>query len=245
MAESSMAAESASHILLVDDDLRLRGLLETFLAREGFRVSGASNAEQMERVLHHQPIDLMVLDLMLPGRSGLDICRDLRGAQNPLPIVMLTAKGDDIDRIVGLEIGADDYLAKPCNPRELAARIRAVLRRQHTPAPGAPAVDAEKIEFGGFCLHPGPRTLENAGEPVQLTTGEFALLYALVTHPGETLSRERLLALARGRERGAFDRSIDVQMSRLRRLIEKQPNHPRYLQTVWGAGYVFVPDEPA
>lgn len=238
-----MVPEPVSHILLVDDDLRLRGLLQTYLTREGFRVSAASNAQQMEKLLQQQSIDLMVLDLMLPGRSGLDICRDLRGAQNSLPIVMLTAKGDDIDRIVGLEIGADDYMGKPCNPRELAARIRAVLRRRQTPAPGAPAVDAHIIEFGQFRLHPGSRTLESPGTSVQLTTGEFALLYALVTHPGETLSRERLLTLARGRERGAFDRSIDVQMSRLRRLIEAQPSTPRYLQTVWGAGYVFVPDE--
>jgi two-component system phosphate regulon response regulator OmpR len=238
-----MASELASHILLVDDDLRLRGLLEAYLVREGFRVFAAANAQQMAKVLQQQPVDLMVLDLMLPGRSGIDICRDLRAAQNPLPIVMLTAKGDDIDRIVGLEIGADDYMAKPCNPRELAARIRAVLRRRQAPVPGAPALDAVNIQFGQFCLRPGSRTLENSGKPVPLTTGEFALLYALVTHPGETLSRERLLTLARGRERGAFDRSIDVQISRLRRLIEAEPGQPRYLQTVWGAGYVFVPDE--
>lgn len=231
------------HILLVDDDLRLRALLETYLQREGFEVELAANSRQMDQVLREQPVDLMVLDLMLPGRSGLDICRDLRAAGNLLPILMLTAKGDDIDRIIGLEIGADDYLAKPCNPRELAARIRAVLRRHQTQPPGAPAADGVVVEFGRFRLRPAARVLECDGKPVNLTTGEFAMLYALVAHPGETLSRERLLTLARGRQRGAFDRSIDVQMSRLRRIVEDDPAHPRYLQTVWGAGYVFVPDE--
>jgi len=234
---------TTSHILLVDDDLRLRGLLETYLKREGFLVTVAANAQQMEKNLQEHPVDLVVLDLMLPGKSGLDICRDLRAAANPLPIVMLTAKGDDIDRILGLELGADDYLPKPCNPRELAARIRAVLRRRQAPTPGAPAVDAAAISFGRFKLNPATRILECDAAPTNLTTGEFAVLYALVTHPGETLSRERLLTLARGRERGAFDRSIDVQMSRLRRLIEVDPAKPRYLQTVWGAGYVFVPDD--
>jgi two-component system phosphate regulon response regulator OmpR len=238
-----MTADTTSHILIVDDDLRLRGLLETFLQREGFRVAVAANAQQMEKTLGDRPIDLMVLDLMLPGRSGLDICRDLRAAGNSLPIVMLTAKGDDIDRIVGLEIGADDYLPKPCNPRELVARIRAVLRRRQPQPPGAPPMEAAAVRFGDFELRPASRVLERAGAPVSLTTGEFAVLYALVTHPGETLSRDRLLTLARGRERGAFDRSIDVQMSRLRRLIESDPAKPRYLQTVWGAGYVFVPDD--
>lgn len=239
-----MSSDSAPHILLVDDDLRLRGLLATYLKREGFKVAAAGTSEHMDQALRELPIDLMVLDLMLPGRGGLDICRDLRAAQSPLPIIMLTAKGDDIDRILGLEIGADDYLAKPCNPRELVARIRAVLRRRQVAPPGAPALDAPAVRFGRFCLNPASRMLERDGKSVSLTTGEFAVLLALVTHPGETLSRERLLTLARGRERGAFDRSVDVQMSRLRRLIETDPAKPRYLQTVWGAGYVFVPDDP-
>ena len=238
-----MPSEMTPHVLLVDDDLRLRGLLETYLRREGFQVAVAGNGQQAEKVLQELPVDLMVLDLMLPGRSGLDICRDLRAADNPLPIIMLTGKGDDVDRIIGLEIGADDYLPKPCNPRELVARIRAVMRRRHTHPPGAPTLDGAPIGFGRFRLNPATRTLECNGDPVALTTGEFAVLYALVAHPGETLSRDRLLALARGRERGAFDRSIDVQMSRLRRLIETDPAKPRYLQTVRGAGYVFVPDE--
>jgi len=238
-----MSTATMTRLLLVDDDLRLRALLETYLQREGFQVVLASNWRQMERVLKETPVDLMVLDLMLPDRSGLEICRDLRAAGNQIPIVMLTAKGDDVDRILGLEIGADDYLPKPCNPRELAARIRAVLRRHQTQPPGAPAADAVAVRFGRFTLRPASRVLELEGQPVNLTTGEFAVLYALVSHPGETLSRERLLALARGRQRGAFDRSIDIQMSRLRRIIETDPSNPRYIQTVWGAGYVFVPDE--
>jgi two-component system phosphate regulon response regulator OmpR len=238
-----MSTDAQTTLLLVDDDLRLRGLLETYLVREGFKVVGVGNAQQMRQVLRDSPIDLMVLDLMLPGQSGLEICRDLRAAANLLPIIMLTAKGDDVDRILGLEIGADDYLPKPCNPRELVARIRAVLRRRQTTPPGAPVGEAAPVAFGEFRLHPATRVLERQGRPVSLTTGEFAVLLALVTHPGETLSRERLLTLARGRERGAFDRSIDVQISRLRRLIETDAAKPRYLQTVWGAGYVFVPDE--
>ncbi len=238
-----MPTDAPSHVLLVDDDLRLRGLLETYLQREGFKVAVAGNASQMEAILQELPVDLLVLDLMLPGRGGLDICRDLRAAGSALPIIMLTAKGDDIDRILGLEIGADDYLPKPCNPRELTARIRAVLRRRHASPHGAPVALAAAVTFGPFRLNPASRVLERDGVEVDLTTGEFAVLHALVTHPGETLSRERLLTLARGRERGAFDRSIDVQISRLRRLIEADPSKPRYLQTVWGAGYVFVPDK--
>jgi two-component system phosphate regulon response regulator OmpR len=239
-----MSSATMPRLLLVDDDLRLRALLETYLHREGFQVALAANWRQMERVLQDSHVDLIVLDLMLPDRSGLEICRDLRAGGNQLPIVMLTAKGDDVDRILGLEIGADDYLPKPCNPRELVARIRAVLRRNQTQPPGAPAADAAVARFGPFTLKPGSRSLERDGQPVSLTTGEFAVLHALVSHPGQTLSRERLLALARGRQRGAFDRSIDIQMSRLRRIIEKDPSTPRYIQTVWGAGYVFVPDDP-
>src|SRR5882757_1482057 len=176
-----MAPDMTPHVLLVDDDLRLRGLLETFLRREGFQVAVAGNGQQMEKALQALPIDLMVLDLMLPGRSGLDICRDLRAAENSLPIIMLTAKGDDIDRILGLELGADDYLPKPCNPRELVARIRAVMRRRQTAPAGAPALDGAPVAFGRFRLSPTSRSLECEGAPVTLTTGEFAVLYALVT----------------------------------------------------------------
>ena len=188
--------------------------------------------------------DLVVLDLMLPGEDGLAICRRLRAGGNAVPIVMLTAKGDDVDRIVGLEMGADDYLAKPFNPRELVARIHAVLRRQApVPTPGAPAREDTVVTFGPFALNLGTRTLTKDGEPVPLTTGEFAVLKVFAEHPREPLSRDKLMDRARGREHESYDRFIDVQVSRLRKLVEDDPAKPRYIQTVWGFGYVFVPDE--
>ena len=157
---------------------------------------------------------------------------------------MLTAKGEDVDRIVGLELGADDYLPKPFNPRELLARLHAVLRRRgDDEAPGAPAQQAEQVRFGSFTLDLGTRTLERDGGPVSITTGEFAVLKVLVRHPRQPLSRDKLMELARGREYEAFDRSLDVQISRLRKLIETDPAKPRFIQTVWGLGYVFVPDD--
>jgi two-component system phosphate regulon response regulator OmpR len=197
----------------------------------------------MDRLLNRELFDLLVLDLMLPGEDGLAICRRLRGAANPMPVIMLTAKGDEVDRIVGLEMGADDYLPKPFNPRELVARIHAVLRRrQPPPPPGAPEPSEAIISFGAFALDLGTRTLTRGSEEVPLTTGEFALLKVLATHPRAPLSRDKLMELARGREFEAFDRSIDVQVSRLRRLIEPDPARPAFIQTVWGFGYVFVPD---
>lgn len=235
--------EKRDRILVVDDDRRLRDLLSRYLGEQGFAVRTAENGETMERALARELYDLLVLDLMLPGEDGLSICRRLRAHDNTLPIIMLTAKGDEIDRIVGLEMGADDYLAKPFNPRELVARIHAVLRRR-PPAkpPGAPSADDESVAFGHLQLNLATRSLQRDGEEVPLTTGEFALLKVLVTHPRQPLSRDKLMELARGREYEAFDRSIDVQVSRLRRLIEDDPAQPRYLQTVWGFGYVFVPD---
>ena len=195
-------------------------------------------------MLSRERYDLMVLDLMLPGEDGLAICRRLRASSPELAIVMLTAKGDDIDRIVGLESGADDYLPKPFNPRELVARIHAVLRRrQPTQLPGAPVPGGELVAFGRFRLDLTSRQLTTVdGDHIPLTTGEFSLLRVLVSHAHQPLSRERLLDLARGREHDALDRSIDVQISRLRRLIEENPGRPHHIQTVWGHGYVFVPD---
>ncbi len=184
----------------------------------------------------------MVLDRMLPGEDGLSICRRLRGQGDRTPIVMLTAKGDEIDRILGLEMGADDYLPKPFNPRELLARINAVLRRQSSLPPGAPEDLPEITRFGHIEVDYAARTLKRGDEVLSLTTGEFAVLKVLLQHPGQPLSRDKLMTLARGREQGPFDRAIDVQMSRLRKLIEADPAQPRYLQTVWGFGYVFVPD---
>ena len=235
--------EGKQKILVVDDDQRLRDLLSRYLAEQGFVVKTVAGGEAMDKALAREGYDLLVLDLMLPGEDGLSICRRLRGTKNDIPIVMLTAKGDDVDRIVGLEMGADDYLPKPFNPRELVARINAVLRRRAVPPPpGAPATDEGIISFGSVSANLATRTLVRKGENQSLTTGEFAVLKALVQHPRQPLSRDRLMELARGREYEVFDRSIDVQISRLRKLVEEDPSKPRYIQTVWGFGYVFVPD---
>ena len=230
-------------LLVVDDGRRLRDLLQRYLGEQGFAVKAVENAEMMDKALAREAFDLLVLDLMLPGEDGLSICRRLRDASPELAIIMLTAKGDEIDRIVGLEMGADDYLPKPFNPRELVARIQAVLRRRVTAVPGAPASESKRINFGDVEVDLSTRTMTRAGKEVSLTTGEFAVLKSLLEHPREPLSRDRLMALARGREQGPFDRAIDVQVSRLRKLVEPDPATPRYLQTVWGFGYVFVPDD--
>jgi two-component system phosphate regulon response regulator OmpR len=229
-------------ILIVDDDLRLRDLLTRYLGEQGFTVQAAAESAGMDQALARERFDLMVLDLMLPGEDGLAICRRLRGNGNTLPIVMLTARGDEIDRILGLEMGADDYLPKPFNPRELLARIHAVLRRHPDAHPAGPAGDKADILFGEFRFNPATRSLSKDGRDIPLTSGEFSLLNVLASHPRQPLSRDKLMELARGRELEAFDRSIDVQMSRVRKLIEADPAHPCYLQTVWGFGYVFIPD---
>lgn len=232
-------------ILVVDDDMRLRSLLERYLVEQGFQVRSAANAEQMDRLLERENFHLMVLDLMLPGEDGLSICRRMRQQENQIPIIMLTAKGDEVDRIIGLEMGADDYLPKPFNPRELLARVKAVLRRKAADAPGAPAKEEQVVEFGEFKLNLATREMSRNGEPIVLTSGEFAVLKSLVTHPRQPLSRDKLMNLARGRDYSALERSIDVQVSRLRRMLEADPANPRYIQTVWGLGYVFVPDGEA
>ena len=230
-------------LLVVDDDSRLRDLLVRYLSEQGFEVKAVGDAPQMDRTRTREHFDLIILDLMLPGEDGLTICRRLRGTGDVTPIIMLTAKGEDVDRIVGLEVGADDYLGKPFNPRELLARIHAVLRRRPSPeAPGAPSSESEVLVFGPFEFDLSLRTLRKDGQDLPLTTGEFAMLKALVRHPRQPLSREKLAQLARGREFEPFDRSLDVQVSRLRKLIEEDASSPRYLQTVWGVGYVFVPD---
>jgi len=235
--------EGKTRILVVDDDGRMRDLLNRYLNEQGYAVRTVADAVEMNRLLVRERYDLMILDLMLPGEDGLSICRRLRGGGENMPIIMLTAKGDDVDRIVGLEIGADDYLPKPFNPRELVARIQAVMRRRPPSAPpGAPAADPQVVEFGPFRFNLAARSLSRNGEDVPLTTGEFALLKVLVQHARVPLSRDKLMELAHGREFGAFDRSIDVQVSRLRRLIEPDPAKPAFIQTVWGFGYVFVPD---
>jgi two-component system phosphate regulon response regulator OmpR len=193
-------------------------------------------------ILRTEP-DLVTLDIMLPGMSGLDVCREIRRRGIDVPVIMLTARGEEFDRVLGLELGADDYLPKPFNPRELLARINAVLRRRTgDDAPGAPAAEGKPVEFGAFSLDLVTRTLTRNGEVVPLTTGEFAVLKAFARHPRVPLSREKLMEMARGREYEAFDRSLDVQISRLRKLVEPDPTKPRYIQTVWGLGYVFIPD---
>ncbi len=237
--------QETTKILVVDDDMRLRSLLERYLIEQGYQVRSAANSEQMDRLLERENFHLMVLDLMLPDEDGLAICRRLRQHQNEIPIVMLTAKGDEVDRIIGLEMGADDYLPKPFNPRELLARIKAVLRRKTTEVPGAPSQSEQTVTFGPFSLNLATREMSEHGKALTLTSGEFAVLKSLVSHPREPLSRDKLMNLARGRDYSALERSIDVQVSRLRRMVEQDPANPRYIQTVWGLGYVFVPDGEA
>jgi len=230
-------------ILVVDDDVRLRDLLTRYLAEQGFVVSALADASQLDKKLQRDPPHLVVLDLMLPGEDGLAVCRRLRGAGETVPIIMLTAKGEDVDRILGLEMGADDYLPKPFNPRELVARIQAVLRRHNERlAPGAPTSEG-RIPFGTHTLDMAARTLERDGKTSALTTGEFSLIKLFVSHPRQPLAREKLMLLARGRDHEVFDRAIDVQVSRLSKLVEPDPANPRYSQTVWGFGYVYVPDD--
>ena len=217
---SRRTPSSQAKILVVDDDARLRDLLKRFLTEHGFSVSVAVNAIEMNRLWIRERFDLLVLDLMLPGEDGLSICRRLRGGGDVTPIIMLTAKGEDADR------------------------ISAVLRRV-TPAdlPGAPSDHNEIFLFGEFEFDLAKRSLTKSGQPIALTSGEYSVLKVLARHARQPLSREKLMELARGREYEVFDRSLDVQISRLRKLIEPDPAIPRYIQTVWGLGYVFIPDE--
>ncbi len=229
-------------ILVVDDDVRLRELLQRYLSEQGYSVRSAADAAAMDRELLAHHCDALVLDLMLPGEDGLSVCRRLQTSHPDLPIIMLTAKADEIDRIVGLGMGADDYLPKPFNPRELVARLHAVLRRRVAAPPNAPTLDEQTLVFGAFSLKLGSRELLRGDERLPLTGGEFAILKVLLTHPRRALTREQIMEMARGREHEAFDRAIDVQISRVRKLIEDDPSQPRYIQTVRGHGYVFVPD---
>jgi len=229
--------DTLPHLLVVDDDKEIRSLLGRFLAKHGFRVSEAADGRAMREAIANGRFDLVVLDLMLPGEDGLSLCRWLRGENGP-PIIMLTAMGEDTDRIVGLELGADDYLPKPFNPRELLARIKAVLRRA---VPHEAPARQTAYRFNGWTLLPETRELRDVDNaPVDLTSGEYDLLLALAERPNRVLSRDQLLDLTRGREAGPFDRSIDVLMSRLRRKIEPDPKLPALLKTVRGGGYMFA-----
>ena len=232
------------HILVVDDHQEIRDLVARHLKKEGFRVDTAAEGKAMWRVLADARIDLIVLDLMLPGEDGLALCRRLR-AEKPtaaIPIIMLTAKGEEIDRVLGLEMGADDYMGKPFSPRELVARIKAVLRRSQGPAAAEEAEVAERLRFAGWTLDVAARHLEAIdGTLVPLSTGEYDLLMAFVQRPGRVLNRDQLLDLTRGRSAAPFDRSIDTQVSRLRKKIEPDAKDPTLVKTVWGGGYVFTP----
>jgi two-component system phosphate regulon response regulator OmpR len=240
----SAAPENIS-LLILDDEAELRALLQRYLGEQGLRVRAIGEPAQLDRLLTRERFDLLILDLMLPGEDGLSICRRLRAAGETIPIIMLTAKGDPVDRIIGLEMGADDYLAKPFTARELLARIQALLRRQRMTLGGTARPADEVMRFGRCELNAATRSLLRDGQPVPLGSTEFALLRALVANAGRPLGRERLLELAHGREHVALDRSIDVQVMRLRKAIEDDPAQPRHIRTVWGVGYVFVADPGA
>lgn len=236
---------NAHKILIIDDDTRLRELLLSYLGEQGFTVKAVGDGKEMDRALLLNRYHLLVLDLMLPNEDGLAILRRLRAAGEHVPVILLTAKGEEVDRIIGLEMGADDYMPKPFNPRELLARIHAVLRRKGSQPVGAPGDEEKTVKFGTCELNLATRALLRNGDPIAITTGEFALLKALVSHPRHPLSRDKLMELARGRDHEPYDRAIDVQISRLRKLVETDLAHPRFIQTVWGHGYVFVPDAPS
>ena len=229
-------ANRTDKIVVVDDDARIRDLLRRYLAQEGFEVIVAEDAKALSRIMLRDAVDLIVLDLMMPGEDGLSVCRRLRAAGDKTPIIMLTAKGDAMDRIIGLELGADDYLPKPFEPRELLARIRAVLRRQ---SPGA-APTQPVLRFGSLEIDRDARTVTVGGQPAELTSYQFDLLVTLAERAGRVLSREQIMEAVRGRELEAFDRSIDVHMGRIRAAIEQDVKHPRRILTVRGVGYVFA-----
>lgn len=232
----------ASRILVVDDAPEIQRLVSLTLAHDGYQVEAANNGEEMLKAMKGRDYDLVILDLVLPGEDGLSLCRKLR-AESSIPIVMLTGRGDDIDRIVGLEMGADDYLVKPFNPRELLARVRAVLRRSGEQAASEPGRSAAVLSFEGWSLDLVRRRLHSpVGRDVELTAAEFDLLAAFASHARQVLSRDRLLDLTKGRNASPYDRAIDVQLSRLRRKLEKDPRNPALIKTVRGVGYVFACD---
>ena len=228
------------HVLaLIDDDPKILELTASYLMDQGFNVHTGKNGKELDEILKKYAADLIILDLMMPEESGLQICQRLRVNEVVIPIIMLTAKGDEVDRIVGLEMGADDYLPKPFNPRELLARINAIIRRKETFSKKS---TIKPINFGNFVFDIQNRNLTQNGKNISITTGEFDLLKVFAERPKQPLSRDQIMQLARGKELDVFDRSIDVQISRIRKLIEDDPNNPKYLQTKWGFGYIFNPD---
>ena len=228
-------------VYVTDDDPGIRELVAEYLTSQGYAVETAEDAASLDRLLAARLPDLLVLDWMMPGEDGLSIARRLRAQPGFPPIIMLSAKGEDIDRIIGLEVGADDYLPKPFNPRELLARIRAVLRRQGGAATPVADTAARRVQFGPFSVNLDARTLSRDGAEIALTSGEFELLEIFVTHANRALSRDWLMDQLRGFERDPFDRSIDVRVNRLRKKIEDDPANPSYIRTQRGQGYLFVP----
>ena len=229
------------HILVVDDQQEICDLVREYLSDEGFRVSTANDGAGMRETMARDSVDLVILDLVLRGEDGLQLARELRG-QSDVGIIMLTGRGETVDRIIGLEMGADDYLSKPFHLRELLARVRSVLRRGASRAAEKSGGPRARVKFANWTLDLASRELISpSGEDVRLTTGEFELLAAFVNHANQVLSRDRLLDLSRHREAGPFDRTIDVQVGRLRRKLEDDPKNPTLIKTVRGGGYIFTP----
>jgi len=231
--------EQVNRVIVLDDEAELRNMLQRFLTGHGFSVRVVADGKQLDRYLQREPYDVLVLDLMMEPEDGLTVCRRLRAEGQTLPILMLTAKGDPVDRVIGLETGADDYLAKPFLPDELIARIRALLRRQKMAA-GVPTVTSQMLRFGEYQFDVSRQTLLLRGEPVEIHSAQMLLLHALGSSPNRPVSRENLLARARGRDHEALGRSIDVQILRLRQIVEEDPAKPRFIKTVWGVGYMLV-----
>ena len=232
--------DATPHVLVVDDHREIREPLARYLERHGLRATVAESAAAARRALKAASVDLVVLDIMMPGEDGLALCRHLRETTR-IPVILLTAMGEETDRIVGLEVGADDYVAKPFNPRELLARVKAVLRRAHSLPPDREPLPAGRYRFDRWSLDTGKRELvDEAGVVTLLSSGEFRLLAALLERPGMVLSRDQLLDLTRGRGAVPFDRAVDNQVSRLRRKIERDPKNPALIATVWGGGYRFA-----
>jgi two-component system, OmpR family, phosphate regulon response regulator OmpR len=226
-------------VLIVDDDLKLQQLLKEYLGGNGFSVGTLPDGSRVMETIRSEAPDIVILDVMLPGKDGLEVLKDIRRDQ-ALPVIMLTAKGEDTERIVGLELGADDYLPKPFNPRELLARMKAILRRAAAPERQKSAAEALYIRAGGLTLHKARQTVELGGKELDLSTTEYRILEVLMKHPNTVLSRDQLMTLARGRDFMAFDRSIDMHISKLRAKLESDPRSPRRIKTVWGSGYMFV-----
>ena len=232
--------DATPHVLVVDDHRDIREPLARYLERQGLRVTAAESAAAARQALRAAAVDLVVLDVMMPGEDGLSLCRHLRETTR-IPVILLTAMGEETDRIVGLEVGADDYVAKPFNPRELLARIKAVIRRTHSLPPDREPVPAGGYRFDRWSLDSGRRELvDESGVVTPLSSGEYRLLIALLERPGMVLSRDQLLDLTRGRSAAPFDRAVDNQVSRLRRKIERDPKNPALIATVWGGGYRFA-----